>query len=185
VKPARLFAAAVLAWISVMAVMAGLMLLLASLGGCGAIRDPEPPVPAGWVLTPVVPRDAVERLHRASVVVPDGTVTRIRADWMADDPCGVFAALQGRCDGTRAYDLTIRTPGGDLLAMIFVPHWDFNPVTVGLRAEFLLSTVSVLPLARCRAVQAMTSTACQTMATRELAILSTDDIWPLNTTTPK
>lgn len=149
-------------------------IVLAAMIGCGALNEPEPPIPANWTFVP-------HGVMRKADKVVTGTITKVEANWEYDDPCGVLANLLHKCDGTRAYDVMIkRDVGGDEYAMIFVPHNDFVPLAPGLRATFLLTKLWVLPYQKCRQVAPTYSSdaACATMGQAADVIVSTDDIVP-------
>jgi len=147
------------------------------LAGCGLVGEPVTPAPQGYQFIPY--RPPTEAALRLSVGAADavlvGTVTRVEANWLYDDPCGTLAKLTHRCDATRAYDLTV----AGRPVMVFVPHDDYNPVTVGLAATFLLHRVFALQYARCRQQAAMTSASCSATGTVVYAIIDTGDILPL------
>jgi hypothetical protein len=157
--------------------MSRLVALLLLLVGC--YHYPEPPVPQGYVFTPRTPSHLDSLLAHTSAVL-QGTVTKVEPDWSLDDPCGIVAGLLHRCDGTRAYTVTVQTASGDGAFLIFVPHNDYVPIQPGLTATFLLHKTWVVPYLKCRGIAGMTSNACETLGTYQLAVLSTDDVLPLD-----
>jgi len=67
-----------------------------------------------------------------------GTVERAKEDRTYDDICGVIMTILGRCSGTHAYRLTIRSAENFPPRLwVFVPAGDTLPLTVGTEAVFL------------------------------------------------
>lgn len=151
-----------------------LVALLIAISGCAALNPPEPLVPAGYVFKPNAGSSVIPKYINAIV---QGTIVKITAEWLYDDPCGLLASLTKRCDATRAYKVKVKTLHGDAEFMIFVPQYDYVPLPVGLDATFLLSKQFILPLQKCRDVQGMTSAACSSMGTVAWVLLSTKDVW--------
>lgn len=114
-----------------------------------------------------------------------GEVVKVQANWDYDSHCGLVQSVMRACNGTRAYDVTIRTISGERYAMIFVPHDDYVPLYKGLQATFLLTKFWAVPYKRCREAGPYAgeeSAACQTMGNYVDAIVSTHDILPFDTT---
>src|SRR6266487_1495561 len=155
--------------------------------GCAlahAVKDDAPLQPAHYAFVPLPPSDRyrVEALHSANAVL-QGSITKIEADWRYDDPCGVIATAMRRCNGTRAYQVTVATTRGDATFFVFVPHNDYQPLTLGLSATFVLSKQWINALQRCHEVRALTSTACSTLGHLDYVLLTTDNIWPIDAVT--
>jgi hypothetical protein len=91
-----------------------------------------------------------------------GTVEKAEADWTYDDPCGIIRTAMGRCDGTNAYKLTIRSETYPKRLYVFVPGRDTLPLTVGTRAVFLWKWTYAYRYQECRAHQAMSAASCPT-----------------------
>ena len=66
-----------------------------------------------------------------------GTVAKAEPMWLYDDICGVIAGVLGRCNGTSAYRLTIRSTQPPMPLYVFVPHGDTLPLPVGTQAVFI------------------------------------------------
>lgn len=103
-----------------------------------------------------------------------GTVEKAEAAWEYDDPCGIIAALLGRCDGTNAYKLTIRNADDPLRLYVFVPRGDSLALPVGTQAVFIWQFYYAARLQQCRAQAAMTMSYCP--ADQLAAVLSRDAV---------
>jgi hypothetical protein len=67
-----------------------------------------------------------------------GTVAKAEPDELYNDICGVIASVLGRCNGTHAYRLTIRSEQDfPKRIWVFVPPGDTLPLPVGTQAVFL------------------------------------------------
>jgi len=151
------------------------------ISACNAIKDPEPVVPAGYTFKPTAPPSDVSSALKAADAVVQGTISKITADWLYDDPCGVFSNLLHKCDGTRAYRVVVKTATGNAEFLIFVPHSDYQPLNVGLAATFLLTKLWVIEYQRCRAGAPYTSgSACASLGTLSYVLTSTANVWPLD-----
>jgi hypothetical protein len=149
-------------------------------GACASMTDPEPPRPAAYIFTPVMPKNLAMALRHADAVV-QGPIKKIEAKALYDDPCGIMATLMHRCDGTRAYRVTVRTIRGDAEFMIFVPHNDYQPLPLGLAATFLLSKQWIIQFQKCRQGAPYTSGAvCPSLGDMAFVLLSTEDVLPLD-----
>jgi hypothetical protein len=103
-----------------------------------------------------------------------GTVERAEEDWTYDDPCGIIAAILGRCDGTHAYKLTIRSDDYPKKLWVFVPARDTLVLPVGTQAVFVWTWYYAHQYALCRARSAMYASSCPT--DRLPAVLSLDAV---------
>ena len=109
--------------------------LLGWLLGCAHLPIVEAVASRPWPTT--APYHALTLIVNESDGYLVGTVAKAEPVWLYDDICGGIASLLGRCNGTSAYQLTIRSTQPPMPLYVFVPHGDTLVLPVGTQAVFI------------------------------------------------
>lgn len=135
-------------WVVAGALAAGWLLVFVA--GCARLPISHAIESRPWPTTARL--SALAEVVRSADGYTLGTVEQTREDALYDSRCGLLNAVLGRCDGTRAHRLSIRTDDGvrrPLLLWVFVPAKDTLVLPVGTRAVFVWEMTWVKRLWQC------------------------------------